>query len=256
MGVEEYQAAVARARAAKPAYDAYDEGREALADGKTEEALRLANEALKLFPEEANFHALRGDIRLTNEEFDMAETNYDRAIARRDSFFYYYVQRGITRHAQHKMNDAVRDLEQSIELLPTAPAHYTLGLIRKKQGQTAAAIEHFSIVAGSSGEYGKAAGAELARMQLAEQPGKFVSTSCDAGSNGNLIISVRNDATITIRGVRVRLDYSDNYGNTRREIVNVGDRIGAGQIARADTGIRVYEGTRCVEQVIAAQVAE
>jgi len=222
----------------------------------SDDALQLANEALQLFPEEANFHALRGDIRLTNELFDMAETNYDRAIARRDSFFYYYVQRGITREAQHKSNDAERDLERSIELLPTAPAHYTLGLIKKKRGQREAAIEHFSIVAKSSGKYARAAGAELARMQIAEQPGKYVSTSCDAGSNGNLIISVRNDAAISIRGVRVQLDYSDNYGNTRREIINVSDRIDAGQVARADTGIRVYEGTRCVEQVIAAQVAE
>lgn len=256
MGVEEYRAAVEQARAAKPAYDAYDQGRKALADGKTDEALQLANEALNLFPDEANFHALRGDIRLTNEQFDMAETNYDRAISRRDTFFYYYVQRGITREAQHKTNDAVQDLERSIELLPTAPAHYTLGMIKKKRGQTDAAIEHFSIVAKSSGEYGKAAGAELARMQLEGQPSKYVATSCDAGANGNLVISVRNDAAITIRGVRVQLDYSDNYGNTRREIINVGDRIGAGQVARADTGIRVYPNTRCVEQVIAAQVAE
>jgi predicted Zn-dependent protease len=257
MGVAEYQAAVQQARAAKPAYDAYDKGRAALADGKKEEALDLANEALKLFPDEANFHALRGDVRLTNEEFDMAETNYDRAISRRDSFFYYYVQRGVTREAMHKTNDAVRDLEHSIELLPTAPAHYTLGMINKKKGNTDAAIEHFTIVAkGSGGEYGKAAGAELARMQLAEQPARYVATSCDAGRNGNLIISVRNEATIAIQGVRVQLDYSDNYGNTRREIVNVGDRIPAGQVAQADTGIRVYEGTRCAEQVIAARVAE
>lgn len=256
MGVDEYQAAVQQAREAKPAYDAYDQGREALAEGNTDEALRLANEALQLFPEEANFHALRGDIRLMNEQFDMAETNYDRAINRRDSFFYYYVQRGVTREAQRKTNDAVRDLERSIELLPTAPAHYTLGKIKKERGQTEAAIEHFSIVAGSSGEYGKAAKAELARMQIEEQPEKFVATSCDAGSNGNLIISVRNDTTISIKGVRVQLDYSDNYGNTRREIINVDGRIAVGQVAQTDTGIRVYPETRCAEQVIAASVAE
>lgn len=256
MGVEEYQAAVQQARATQPAYEAYDKGRAALADGKKDEALEYANEALHLFPEEANFHALRGDIRLMNEEFEMAETNYNRAIERRDSFFYYYVQRGITREALHRMGDAVTDLERSIELLPTAPAHYTLGMIKKHQGDTQAALEHFSIVARSSGEYGKAAGAELARLQIDEQPEKFVLSSCDAGANGNLIISVRNDAAITVAGVRVQLDYSDSYGNTRREIVNVGDRIASGQVAQTDTGIRVYEGTRCDERVIAARIAD
>lgn len=255
MGVDEYMAAVQKARSVKPAYDVYDKGRAALHDGNTDEALRLANEALKLYPDEANFHALRGDVRLVNEQFDMAETNYDRAISRRDSFFYYYVQRGLAREAQHRTDDAARDLEHSLELLPTAPAHYTLGLIKKDRGQTEAAIEHFTIVANSSGDYARKAGAELARMQIDEQPGKYVAHSCDAGSNGNLIISVRNEATIAIEGVRVQLDYSDNYGNTRREILNVGNRIESGEVVQADTGIRVYEGTRCVEQVIAARVA-
>jgi len=256
MGVDEYMAAVAQVRAAKPAYDAYDKGRAALAEGDSDEALKLANEALKLYPAEANFHALRGDIRLMGEKFDMAETNYNRAISRRDSFFYYYVQRGLAREAQHRTEDAVRDLERSLDLLPTAPAHYTLGLIKKERGQTGEAIQHFTVVAKSSGEYAKKAGAELARMQIAEQPAKYVAHSCDAGSNGNLIISVRNEAMIAIEGVRVQLDYSDNYGNTRREIVNVGNRIESGQVARTDTGIRVYEGTRCAEQVIAARIAE
>ena len=54
---------------------------------EAEKALALANEALSLFPEEANFHALRGDVRLMNKQYDMALTNYDRAISRRDNFF-------------------------------------------------------------------------------------------------------------------------------------------------------------------------
>ena len=71
-----------------------------------------------------------------------------------------------------------------------------------------------------------------------------------------LIISVRNDAAIAITGVEVQVDYSDNYGNTRREIIAVGDRIEAGELAHADSGIRVYEGTSCATAVIAAKVAE
>ena len=256
VGAEEYRAALAQAVAAKPAYDTYDEGREALAKDDADGALVLANKALKMFPAEANFHALRGDIRLMNEEYDMAITNYDRAISRRDSFFYYYVQRGIAHKSMRNTTAAVSDLERSLEFLPTAPAHYHLGMIDKERGQLDSAIEHFNIVAGTSGEFGTAANAELARLQIGEQPGKFVAQSCDAGSNGNLIISVRNDAAISISGVRVQLDYSDNYGNTRREIVAVGGRIEAGQLAQTDTGIRVYEGTSCKAQVIAAHVAD
>jgi hypothetical protein len=148
------------------------------------------------------------------------------------------------------------DLEHSLELLPTAPAHYNIGLIKKERGQIDAAKEHFEIVAKGGGEYGKAAGGELARLELPTQPAKYVSKGCEPGSNGNLLISVRNDAAIAITGVEVQLDYSDNYGNTRREIIAVGDRIEAGQLAHADSGIRVYEGTRCAAKVIAARVAD
>jgi predicted Zn-dependent protease len=256
VGAAEYQAAIQQALDAKPAYDIYNEGRKALADDKVDEALALANDALKLYPAEANFHALRGDVRLTNEQFDMAVTNYDRAISRRNSFFYYYVQRGLAHKGLHDSDDAIRDLEHSIELLPTAPAHYNLGLIRKERGQIDAATEHFNIVAKSSGEYGKAAKAQLARLQIADEPGKFVSRQCSSGTDGNVVVVVRNDAAIAIAGVRVQLDYSDNYGNTRREIVNVGDRIEPDQVAHADTGIRVYDGTRCDVVVIAARIAE
>ena len=256
LGAAEYRAALQKTVAARPAYDAYDRGREALTKEDNEQALALANEALKLFPDEANFHALRGDVRFMNKEYDMAVTNYDRAIKLRDNFFYYYLQRGLTLKDQRKTDDAMADLEHSLELLPTAPAHYNIGLIKKERGQIDAAKEHFAIVAGSGGAYGKAASGEIARMELPSQPGKYVLRGCDAGSNGNLIISVRNEAAIAISGVRVRVDYSDNYGNTRREIVAFPDRIGAGQLAQADSGIRVYENTTCAAEVIAASAAE
>lgn len=256
MGVEEFRAALQKTVAVKPAYDAYDRGREALTKEDNEQALALANEALQLFPDEANFHALRGDVRFMNEQYDMAITNYDRAIKQRDNFFYYYLQRGLTRKAQRKTDAAMTDLEHSLELLPTAPAHYNIGLIKKDRGEIDAAKQHFEIVAGSGGPYGKAASGEIARMEMPAQPGKYVLRGCDAGANGNLIISVRNEAAIAITGVRVRVDYSDNYGNTRREIVAVGDRIEAGQMAQADSGIRVYENTTCATEVIAASVAD
>ncbi|MDH3433416.1 MAG: M48 family metallopeptidase, partial [Gammaproteobacteria bacterium] len=61
VGVESFTAAMQKTMAIKPAYDAYDKGRKALSEKNVDEALALANEALTLFPDEAHFHALRGD---------------------------------------------------------------------------------------------------------------------------------------------------------------------------------------------------
>ena len=64
----------------KPAYDAYDEGRNALPDYNSDLAVEKANAAIRLYAEETHFYALRGDARFTGEQYDMAISNYDIAI--------------------------------------------------------------------------------------------------------------------------------------------------------------------------------
>jgi predicted Zn-dependent protease len=256
VGTDSFRAAMQKTLEAKPAYDAYDEGRKALGEKNNDEALALANKALSIFPGEANFHALRGDVRLMNDQYDMAVTNYDRAISRRDDFFYYHLQRGLAKKELQQNDAAVLDLERSLEFLPTAPAHYNLGLIKKDRGLTDAAIEHFRVVAKSGGDYGKAANGELARLELADNPANYVSTRCDAGSNGNLVVSVRNDTPIAITGVQVEITYTDDAGSTKRVSRNVSGTIASGQIAKTDTGLGPYAGSNCPVKVTAARLAE
>ena len=170
LGKEAFQRVMRKTLDAIPAYQAYDEGRKALSENKPEEALALANKALDLFPDEANFHALHGDVRLLEDNHEWAATNYTRAIDRRDGFFYYYVQRGLAKKELQQYDGAVSDLERSIELLPTVPAHFTLGEIAEQRGQTAVAIDHYKLISNSGGEYGKAAAEALARLELETNP--------------------------------------------------------------------------------------
>ena len=134
IGVDRYQAAMAQTLRLKPAYDAYDTGRAALAENNVDEALSLANTALGLYSGEAHFHALRGDVRLVNEQYDMAVTNFNRAIERRNSFFYYHLQRGLARKELGQTNAAFSDLSASVTLLPTAPAQTRLTGRRTTRG--------------------------------------------------------------------------------------------------------------------------
>ncbi|MCH8135309.1 MAG: M48 family metalloprotease [Proteobacteria bacterium] len=175
LGKEAFQRAMRITLDAGPAYAAYDEGRKALSENKPEEALALANKALKLFPEEANFHALRGDVRLLEHNYEWAVTNYTRALDRRDGFFYYYVQRGIAKKELQQIDGSVSDLERSIELLPTVPAHFMLGEISEQRGQTTVAIKHYRLISTSGGKYGKAAAEALARLESATNPAANVS---------------------------------------------------------------------------------
>jgi hypothetical protein len=141
-------------------------------------------------------------------------------------------------------------------MLPTAPAHYTLGKIEAGRGNRAAAIEHYKVVAQAGGDYGKAASGELARLDLPANPGNYIARRCDAGRNGNLVVSVKNETNVSVRGVQVAVEYTDNYGRLQQKRLNVGGVLSPGQVASVDTGLGPYQGGACPAEVIAAQVAE
>ncbi len=256
-GAEAYAAAMRQAMQAKPAYDAYDEGRKALAEKKIDEALTLANKALNLYPGEAHFHALRGDVRLVADRYDMAVTNYNRAIDRREDFFYYHLQRGIARKELGQTDSAVTDLERSIALLPTAPAHYALGDIARQRGNTQAAIGHYRIVAEGGGDYGRAATDQLVRLELPSNPAAYIPRRCDPDANGRLVVSVKNDTSVQVGGVRVAVQYTDAAGRPQQVVHVIGGQIPPGQIASVNTGLGPYTaGSNCPVTVVAAEVVE
>jgi hypothetical protein len=93
VGRERYQAATATLRQRAPAYKAYDDARMALAEKKPGRSERLAQQAVKLVPNEAQFHGLLGDIDVSQKRYDDAIKHYGDAIARNDNFFYYHLQR-------------------------------------------------------------------------------------------------------------------------------------------------------------------
>ena len=256
IGVDSHQAAMKRTLDRKPAYDAYDKGRKALADDDADLALEKANAAIELFPGEAHFYALRGDARYTAERYRNAIRNYDIAIRRRDNFFQYYLQRGLSNEKLGNDHSAVNDLEKSNELFPTAIAHYSLGNIAAKQGNKQKAIEHYTMVAGGQGEMAQAAKAALVRLDLADNPDKYIQVRCFQDNSGNLGLSIGNATSLTVTGVRYAVQYRDEFG-TRVSEGSVRGQISAGTAVNISTGIGPYPASSgCPVQITAARVAE
>ncbi len=256
IGKDAYAAAMRQTMRTKPAYDAYDEGRKALAEKDVAKALELANRALNLYGEEAHFHALRGDIRLFEDNYDWAITNYSRAIERREGFFYYHLQRGLAKNELGQTTEAETDLKRSIEMLPTAPAYYTLGEIEQARGNTAGAVEYYKVIAADNSEYGKMAKVALVRLELPNNPSAFIPRACEADGSGNLVVSVRNDAGIQITDVQVRVTYND-AGRQAQRTFGIGGQIPPGQVASVNTGLGPYTSSAgCPATVVAARIAE
>jgi predicted Zn-dependent protease len=170
VGTEAYAAAMATMMAAKPAYDAYEEGRKALSEKKPDLALQKANQAIRLVPGEGQFHALKGDAYVQQKNLQAATQAFTDAIERNDGYFYFPLRRGLIAENQGKDQVARRDLETSARLLPTGVAAYALGNIAVRANDVASARKYYSTAAQSGGEVGKAAQQALARLDSQQQP--------------------------------------------------------------------------------------
>jgi len=236
LGRERYQAATARLRDRQPAYEAYDEGRAALADERPADAERSAQQALRLLPGEGHVHALLGDIDLQQKDYADAVRHYADAIDRDSSFFYYYLQKGLAHRQLRQWDESRAALETSVRLLPTADAYYALGTLAERRGELQAALEYYQQASSSSGPAGEAAQEATVRLDLPANPGKYIQARGGLDNSGQLIVEVANATRVPVTDVLVAVRYADSQGSIRE----VGRRINqlpAGQAARFATGL-------------------
>ncbi|MCG8591538.1 MAG: M48 family metalloprotease [Proteobacteria bacterium] len=165
VGRERYQRRLARLRASKTAYAAHDEGRKALGRGDTARALAAAERALKGEPAEPRFHELRGDIRLQQRRYADAVTNYDRALARDPGHALTRLRRGVAKRRLGDSQGARRDLERTLELLPTSLAHLELAELAEARGDRAMAVRHYRVLAPLDSAHGQRARRALQRLE-------------------------------------------------------------------------------------------
>lgn len=215
IGRDRYLKAIASLLRDREAYKDYDEGRKALAKGNTDQALALANKALKAQPREALFHSLRGDIRLKQKRYADAVTNYDRALQRDDHYFHYYLQRGLARLELNQTSKGQDDLKKSISFLPTAPALNALGLLSLDQGDRTAAKTYFSAAAGSRSEAGKAANRSLIRLDLPDNPHKYLQLKLGRDKSHYLLVQINNSTEQTVEDIAFAISFVDAGGKVR-----------------------------------------
>lgn len=243
LGRERYQTATALLRERAPAYEAYDEGRAALADDRPADAERSAQQALRLLPSEANVHALLGDIDLQQRRYDDAARHYEDAIARDDSFFYYHLQHGLTQRQLREWEEARTSLETSVRLLPTADAVYALGTLAERRGDRQTALEYYAQAASSQSPAGQAAEEATVRLDLPNNPGKYIQARGGLDNSGQLIVEIANPTRVAVSDVLVAVRYADSQGAIR-ELGRRVNQLPAGQATRFATGLGPFTSSQ------------
>ena len=260
MGRERYQQMIAYVERVKPAYEAYDEAGKALSEKNLDLAQEKLDRALAVEPREALFMAMQGDILVQQDRSKAALTWYDRAIRANEALFYPHLRKGQAAYKQGQGGAARRSLERSLELLPTAEAHYLLGRLDLDAGSRTAALEHFRTAAQSQSDSGKRAQAELVRLDLPQNPGNYVPTQAAQDKDGYIWVQFGNRSTLPLRDIQLSYAWVDDTGRTRQDTMRYRGPLGGGQQDRVRLNLRLPLvpdlGQRFRVQATAAAVAE
>ncbi|HHH38644.1 MAG TPA: peptidase M48 [Sedimenticola sp.] len=220
LGEKEYQKAIAGLQHDRPAYDTYDRGRELL-ERSPKRALKLAQKAIAIQPDEALFWSLKGDALMALKRNREAYKAYDQALARDNSYFRHYLGRGLVGVRLGKAT-AEADLENSMDLLPTAVASYSLGRLAIKRGDIDAAVEYLQQAAATDSPIGKKAMKQLLQVDLPRRPGKYIETELYRGEGGQLMVSVYNGTDFTIKDVMLEVfRRGDKKGRIRKRVPGI-----------------------------------
>ena len=243
-GTDQFQKMIAHIQKTKPAYEAYDKGRIALADDKSEQARTLVKKAITIEPREGHFYALLGDIDLKSRKLESAKNNFDKAINLNNQFFYYYLQRGqIHEKLQHK-SQARSDLEQSIKLLPTANAYHSLGNIAQQEGKTEKAKSYYAKAATEKSDIGQKAFSSLLELDLADNPENYISARATANRNGRVFAQIRNPTPKDVSGVLISVQFRDEKGGIRQATRPLHGTLRAGSNQTLDLGFNILDAAQ------------
>jgi len=260
LGVETYRKMVSGLKKSAPAYKAYDEGLVALKKKQYDKALMLAERAIRIEPREALFYGLKGDVLAQRGDDTKALAAYDKAITLDNGFFRHYLARGTLKAELGDRRGAERDLTRSLNLLPTADAHYLLGGLAMRKGDRASAIAHYQHAASAANEPGKAAAVALVKLDMPNRPERYIRSQLGMDRNGVVLIRLENPTAVTARNIRVQLGELDAGGRVIvRSAYRVPGALGAGRSVTLKTGVRLADRQqlkRWDSRVVAATVAE
>jgi predicted Zn-dependent protease len=159
-----FNKAMAQVNRDKPAYDLHKQALAAATAKDYEKARNLAQQAINKQPKETQFWLTKGRLALQNNTFKTASTAFSKAHQLNPEYFMPLLGRGIAATHLKRYEQADRDLNASLKMLPTQSAVYYLGETKLAQGQKQEAIRYFQQAAKGGGNLGKSASAHLEQL--------------------------------------------------------------------------------------------
>lgn len=164
-----FQKATAQLRKDQAAYDLQTQALKYAQNKQMAKALDMAKQAVNKQPKEALFHTTYGQLLLANKQQSEAYSAFAKAVQQNPSYFLPQLMAGLSAKELGKSAEAQKYLSTSLRLLPTAQANYYLGELALEKSDKNAAANYFKAAAADTGDVGKAAQAQLARLGVSAQ---------------------------------------------------------------------------------------
>lgn len=119
---DRFRKATERLQAVAPAYAKMDEGRKALSDGKTKNAVRLLDEAARMAPDQSLIWAFRAAAYAKAEDKTEAYASAERSAALQPDLYRARFTAGVLAFEMGKNGESLAHLEAAEKLVPGQPA--------------------------------------------------------------------------------------------------------------------------------------
>ncbi len=228
-GRERYLQKTAYLRRVQPAYEAYDKARKAVGEGKLDVAREQLNRAMAIEPRESLFHDLQGDLYALDKQPEKALASYEKAVDANPGFFYGHLRSGQMKFRLGLEDRGRSSLDRSLQLMPTAEAHYLLGMLDKDRGDMNGAVQHFQTAAQSESEASQAANRELVFLDLQKNPSRYVGSRAAVDDRNRVWVRFGNLTQVPLRNIVFSYAWLDDQGRTQRGEKTYAGPLGGGK---------------------------
>ena len=147
-----------------------------------------------------------------------------------------------------KINDkynAKSDLETSVKLLPTSTAFNELGNIEASVGNPQRAKEYYQAAAVSKTEPGRQALNSLVRLDLPDNPSRYINARPRLNRSGYLLAEIKNPTPVAVNHIVLQI-MSSNGQVVKRQIR---DAVPAGRTVLVATGLGPYSNPAVLQNL-------
>ena len=151
-GRDRYQQELAKLRKRQPAYDKIDEAKKAAGEKDYRQAIALADQAIKMEPNEGLFFEIKGFAQSQLNRSADALKSYNEAVALNPGYFSPVLRRALLKHELKSFQAAEEDFRSSLAKLPTQIAYMGLGEIEEERNNCQSALQYYQQAQGAGGQ--------------------------------------------------------------------------------------------------------